>query len=52
MIIVWLWIILMFVNIAFSLAEVIEAPMLVVLTYLTTILCVQLSRDTHEKRST
>jgi len=49
MIIVWIWIGLMFVNIAFSLAEVIEAPMLVALTYLTTILCVQLSRGTQKE---
>ncbi len=52
MIIVWIWILLMSVNIGFSLVEVIDAPMFVALTYLTTILCIQLSRGTNEKEPT
>ena len=50
--ITWIWIILMLVNIALEELGAIEFPMLLALSYLTTILCVQLSRDTHEKRQT
>ena len=49
----WLWICIMIVNIIFSELDVFDFPTLLILTYLSTILCIQLSSvDTHEKRLT
>ena len=48
----WFWICIMIVNVVFSELEVFDFPTFLILTYLSTILCVQLlSRDTHEVRT-